>query len=161
MADAPKQKTFARKLQERIAASRFLSISLLLHAIIVILGGSVVLFKAYVEPPDFEAAGGGLVGDEQACCRSARGHAGRPIKPGLCSGAAYGNCADHRCDHDELDLADEFQDELGADAGEAAEYGRHGKDDDRCGQASRERNGVAVFQAPCLVGWVVPAGLRR
>jgi hypothetical protein len=58
MDDAPRKKTFAKKLQERIAASRFLSISLLLHAIIVILGGSVVLFKAYVEPSDFEAAGG-------------------------------------------------------------------------------------------------------
>jgi hypothetical protein len=65
MDDAPRKKTFAKKLQERIAASRFLSISLLLHAIIVISGGSVVLFKAYVEPSDFEAAGGGLVGDEQ------------------------------------------------------------------------------------------------
>ena len=66
MDDAPEnKKSFSKKLQERIAASRFLSISLLLHAIVVILGGSVVLFKAYVEPSDFEAAGGGLVGDEQ------------------------------------------------------------------------------------------------
>src|SRR4030095_6707569 len=66
MDDAPEsKKSFSKKLQERIAASRFLSISILRHAIVVILGGSVVLFKAYVEPSDFEAAGGGLVGDEQ------------------------------------------------------------------------------------------------
>jgi hypothetical protein len=64
MDEAPQNKPFMKKLQEKIAASRFLSVSLLLHAIIVILGGSVVLFKAYVEPPDFEAQGGGLVGDD-------------------------------------------------------------------------------------------------
>jgi hypothetical protein len=50
-----------KRLQEKLAASRFFTFSLLLHVVLVILGGSVVLFKAYQEPPDFEASEGGLV----------------------------------------------------------------------------------------------------
>lgn len=57
-------KPFMKRLQERLAASRFFTFSLLLHIIIVVLGGSVVLFKAYVEPPDFVAQGGDLLGTE-------------------------------------------------------------------------------------------------
>ena len=49
------------RIQERLAASRFLTFSVLLHAVLVLMGGSVVLFKQYVEPPDFEASDGGLV----------------------------------------------------------------------------------------------------
>jgi hypothetical protein len=66
MDEAPQNQPFMKRLQERLAASRFFTISLLLHSIIVVLGGSVVLFKAYVEPPDFTAEGGGLVGEEVA-----------------------------------------------------------------------------------------------
>ena len=58
---APGPETFMKRFQEKLAASRFFTFSLLLHVVIVILGGSVVLFKAYQEPPDFEAAEGGLV----------------------------------------------------------------------------------------------------
>lgn len=66
MDEAPQPQPFMKRLQDRLAASRFFTISLLLHSIIVVLGGSVVLFKAYVEPADFTAEGGGLVGDEVA-----------------------------------------------------------------------------------------------
>ncbi len=59
-------KPFIKRLQERLAASRFFTFSLLLHIIIVVLGGSVVLFKAITEPPDFVAQGGDLLGDEAA-----------------------------------------------------------------------------------------------
>ncbi|MEO8352150.1 MAG: prenyltransferase/squalene oxidase repeat-containing protein [Chthoniobacteraceae bacterium] len=65
MNDAPDEKPFSRKLQERLAASRFFTFSLLLHVIIVVLGGGVVLFKAYIEPPDFVSEGGGLVSAEE------------------------------------------------------------------------------------------------
>ncbi len=57
------EKNFVTRLQERLAASRFLTFSVLLHAVLVLMGGSVVLFKQYVEPPDF-AADGDLVGSE-------------------------------------------------------------------------------------------------
>lgn len=57
-------KSFMKRLQERLAASRFFTFSLLLHVVLVVLGGSVVLFKAYQEPPDFEASEGGLVSGE-------------------------------------------------------------------------------------------------
>lgn len=57
-------KPFFKRLQEKMAASRFFTFSLLLHIVIVIMGGSVVLFKAYQEPADFEASDGGLVSNE-------------------------------------------------------------------------------------------------
>src|SRR5262245_2515909 len=66
MDDAPQKQPFMKRLQDRLAASRFFTISLLLHSIVVVLGGGVVLFKAYVEPPDFTAEGSGLVGEEVA-----------------------------------------------------------------------------------------------
>ena len=65
MEPPPETKTFKQRFQERLAASRFFTFSLLLHVILVILGGSVVLFNRYVDPPDFTSDGGGLVGNEQ------------------------------------------------------------------------------------------------
>ena len=63
MLDSPEPpKSFLQKLQERAAASRFFTVSLLIHMGIVILGGSVVLFKMSDPPADF-SAGDGLVGD--------------------------------------------------------------------------------------------------
>jgi hypothetical protein len=59
-------KSFIVRLQERLAASRFLTFSVLLHAVLVLMGGSVVLFKQYIEPPDFAAADGGLVAADAA-----------------------------------------------------------------------------------------------
>lgn len=57
------EKSFVTRLQERLAASRFLTFSVLLHAVLILMGGSVVLFKQYVEPPDF-ASDGPLVGSD-------------------------------------------------------------------------------------------------
>lgn len=59
-----KPRPFMVRFQERLAASRFLTFSVLLHAVLVLMGGSVVLFKKYVEPPDFTAPEGGLVASD-------------------------------------------------------------------------------------------------
>ena len=59
-------KTAIQKIQERLAASRFFTVSLLLHMGIIIIGGGVVLFKQMADPPDFDAGGDGLVGEEAA-----------------------------------------------------------------------------------------------
>ena len=53
-----------QKLQERLAASRFFTFSLLLHIVLVVLGGSVVLFNRYTDAPDFTSDGGALVSGE-------------------------------------------------------------------------------------------------
>jgi hypothetical protein len=58
-------KSFSEKFKERLAASRFFTFSLLLHIVIVVVGGSVVLIKKAMDPPDFEAAEG-LIGGEDA-----------------------------------------------------------------------------------------------
>ena len=63
LAPEPK-KPLSVRIQEKLAASRFLTFSVLLHAVLVLMGGSVVLFKQYVEPPDFAAPEGGLVSSE-------------------------------------------------------------------------------------------------
>ncbi len=47
-----------QKLIRKIANSRFLMISALLHVLLVLLFGGTVLFNKYVEPPDFDAGGG-------------------------------------------------------------------------------------------------------
>jgi len=51
------------RIQERLAASRFLTFSALLHAVLIFLGGGVVLYKAATDVPDFEA-GGDLVSSD-------------------------------------------------------------------------------------------------
>ncbi len=65
MDHSPRQKSFSQRLQEKLAASRFFTFSLLIHAVIVVMGGSVVLFHQYVAPPDFTAEGG-VVGSDTA-----------------------------------------------------------------------------------------------
>lgn len=66
MDDHSPQKPLAKRIQERLAASRFFTFSLLLHVVIIIMAGSVVLIKNALETPDFEASSGGLVeGSEQ------------------------------------------------------------------------------------------------
>ena len=63
MLDSPEPpKSFLQKLQERAAASRFFTVSVLLHVVLIVMGGSVVLFKRMTEPPDFNS-GDGLVAD--------------------------------------------------------------------------------------------------
>jgi hypothetical protein len=59
---------FSRRVQAFLARSRFATFSVLLHVVIVVMAGSVVLFRHYSEPPDFTADGGeGLVStDTQA-----------------------------------------------------------------------------------------------
>jgi len=51
--------TFFQKLQRHLAESRYFMLSLLIHSVIVILGGSIVFYKVLIEPPDFVAEGGG------------------------------------------------------------------------------------------------------
>src|SRR5262245_54220269 len=51
------------RIRARIAASRFLTFSLLIHAILVLLAGSIVLYRVADHAPDFEADNGGLVVD--------------------------------------------------------------------------------------------------
>ncbi len=64
MLDSPEPpKTFIEKLQERAAASRFFTVSLLLHVVLIVMGGSVVLFQRMAPQEDFAAADG-LVGNE-------------------------------------------------------------------------------------------------
>lgn len=58
----PKWMSFRR----RLLASRFFTLSLLLHVILVTALGGTVLFQKYVEPPDFvgEAGAGGFISQE-------------------------------------------------------------------------------------------------
>jgi prenyltransferase beta subunit len=62
-----KNETFVKKLQDKLAASRFFTFSLLLHVVLVILGGSAVLFHQMTPPPDFVSEGGegGLISESQ------------------------------------------------------------------------------------------------
>jgi hypothetical protein len=54
--------TFFQKFQLKLAESRYFMLSCVIHAVIVILAGSIVLYKAVIEPPDFVAEGGdGLI----------------------------------------------------------------------------------------------------
>ncbi len=59
--DSLPAESFATKLQRKLAASRFFTFSLLLHVVIVMVGGSAVLFKHMTEAPDFTSEGGDLV----------------------------------------------------------------------------------------------------
>jgi hypothetical protein len=54
--------TFFQKFQQKLAESRYFMLSCVIHGVIVILGGSIVIYKTLVEPPDFVAEGGdGLI----------------------------------------------------------------------------------------------------
>jgi hypothetical protein len=66
MEDSSQKPSLAKRIQEKLAASRFFTFSALLHVVLVVMGGSVVLFKQYVEPPDFVAEGGGLMTNDVA-----------------------------------------------------------------------------------------------
>ncbi len=54
---------FFPRMLRRVSESRYFMLSLLFHSVIVILAGSIVLYKAIVEPPDFVAEGNGLIAD--------------------------------------------------------------------------------------------------
>jgi hypothetical protein len=54
--------TFREKFRQKVAESRYFVLSLFLHTVVVILAGSIVLYQAIVEPPDFVAGDdGGLI----------------------------------------------------------------------------------------------------
>jgi hypothetical protein len=64
MVPSEPKKPFHTRVIEKLAASRFFTFSALIHVVIIFLGGSVVLFKHYTEPPDFSASEGGLVASD-------------------------------------------------------------------------------------------------
>ncbi len=51
-------------MQAKLAASRFFTFSLLLHVVLVLMGGTVVLFQQMTEPPDFVSEGGDLLASD-------------------------------------------------------------------------------------------------
>ena len=56
------QLSLLQRFQQKLAESRYFMLSCVIHTVIVILAGSVVLYKAIIEPPDFVASGGdGLI----------------------------------------------------------------------------------------------------
>ena len=56
------QESAAQKFQKKLAESRFFFMSFTIHVLIVVFGGSIVLFRMAMEPPDFVAEGGdGLI----------------------------------------------------------------------------------------------------
>lgn len=55
-----------RRILKRISASRFLTTSILLHAIFVLLVGGTVLFRQAIDPPDFEAGADGLLAEDSS-----------------------------------------------------------------------------------------------
>ena len=56
------QLSLLQRFQQKLAESRYFMLSCVIHTVIVILAGSVVLYKAIIEPPDFVAEGGdGLI----------------------------------------------------------------------------------------------------
>ncbi len=57
MTPTPNRPPFSTRLQERIAQSRFLTFSLLLHVVIVIIGGGAVLFHRMPPAEDFSPPG--------------------------------------------------------------------------------------------------------
>lgn len=65
MSDQQPKSLFDRLLRP-ILASRFLTISALIHLLIIILFGGKVLFNKYVQPPDFTATGDGAVSADTA-----------------------------------------------------------------------------------------------
>jgi hypothetical protein len=61
------ERTFMQKLQEKLAASRFLTFSILFHIIIIVFAGGVVIVKNMADDSDFAAeGGGGLLNEETA-----------------------------------------------------------------------------------------------
>ncbi len=60
---APGSETFVQRLIDKFSQSRFFTISLLLHIVLVAIFGTTVLFQAIQEPSDFEGGEGGFVDD--------------------------------------------------------------------------------------------------
>ncbi len=64
MPTSRQKKPLLTRLQLRLAEARFLTFSALLHAVLIVIGGGVVLFTQPSQPPDFTASGGTLVSAE-------------------------------------------------------------------------------------------------
>src|SRR3954447_1118577 len=59
------ERTFMQKIQEKLAASRFLTFSILFHIILIVLAGGVVIVKNMADDSDFAAEGGGVLLNEE------------------------------------------------------------------------------------------------
>ena len=58
----PEHRSLGQKFQDKLAESRYFALSLTVHIVIVFFASTIVLYKAYIEPPDFVAEGGdGLI----------------------------------------------------------------------------------------------------
>lgn len=57
---------FIQKVIDKFSSSRDFTISVVLHAILVVIFGTTALFQAVSEPPDFEGESGGFVAQAQA-----------------------------------------------------------------------------------------------
>jgi len=62
----PSSNVLLQKVVDRFSRSRFFTISLIVHVILVAIFGGTVLFKAIQEPPDFEGGDGGFVSQADA-----------------------------------------------------------------------------------------------
>lgn len=60
---APGSDSFIQRLIDKFNQSRFFTVSLLLHIVLVAIFGTTVLFQAIQEPSDFEGGEGGFVDD--------------------------------------------------------------------------------------------------
>ncbi len=61
MSSSPAPTDIVQRLLARLTASRFVTFSVLLHAIFVLTVGGTVLFRVTAEPPDFEAGAEGMI----------------------------------------------------------------------------------------------------
>lgn len=62
----PDPSALLQKLIDKINSSRFFTISLGLHILLIIVFGGTVMYQAIQEPPDFEGEGGGFVAQGEA-----------------------------------------------------------------------------------------------
>jgi len=71
------------KIVEKFSNSRYASISLVLHVILIAVFGTTVLFEAVSEPPDFEGAGGEFVSgaSEQTAAPPPTSQVNQPQQP--------------------------------------------------------------------------------
>src|SRR5205085_1802076 len=66
MPDSSLPPSWTERLHSFVAKARFFTVSLFLHVIILIVGSGIVIFKAYVEAPDFVAGGEFVSGNDSA-----------------------------------------------------------------------------------------------
>lgn len=64
--NAENSRSFTQSFYEFVSKLRFFTVSFFLHSIVILLGGTVVLFKVVPEAPDFVSGGGSLVEEAAA-----------------------------------------------------------------------------------------------